>query len=717
MPRPWYTYVLLFLGILALLVAAFRPMVGATSTAPGALVGPQGRLAVRPGSPLARAGAQTGDRFLGGESTEVAKSGESGPWVRWKRGIPRSGSVELERNGKRRTVEVRPAPLARPVRLAWMALGLLNVGLVSLGLALIWQRPRDGRALLLAMVLLLTPAFSFPREGPLLALVLAAHFFAIFPQAPPKLSRWGAGRIYLPFLLVGFIGASWQGEGKTKEANGLFDLLALGYALYGLRRVMVRWRDGETDRRLCRALLVAAGAMLAAVITGISQRFWIISDQFVPANLLPAGIFGAAVAHLVFRLRALEVRVMARRTLQYLLARWTLGTLFLIPWFLLVWRFGQLSVTKAGIPSGEIVPYLLWMFITALLLRRREGVLRNLDRRFFRDIDAARQALIRLAQEIGGIAEPRAVTAALERGAREALRPAFVRVAPPEEPPGGEAALEIPIGRGEARLGVLLLGPKESGLEYSTEERQLLEAAATQAAMALENARLSAALLERQRTELAERTAGVLAGAEEERRRLAADLHDEVLPELRQIAGDVERLKAGANGLRPELERLEGEVRGTMDSVREVMEALRPSALDMLGLSAALESYVRKGAARCDPPLAVTVRRTGEEPALSAGQSLALYRICQEAINNVLKHSGARHAGLEIRSDGETLTLVIWDDGCGLPADPGGAGHGLRNIRYRADLIGARVEWTAGEPCGTRFEVGLALCVMRDAPV
>src|SRR5206468_2464675 len=101
-----------------------------------------------------------------------------------------------------------------------------------------------------------------------------------------------------------------------------------------------------------------------------------------------------------------------------------------------------------------------------------------------------------------------------------------------------------------------------------------------------------------------------------------------------------------------------------------------PSALDMLGLPAALESYIRKGAGRCTPPIAVTVRHAGEEPSLSPDQSLALYRICQEAINNVLKHSGASHAGLEIANGANGLTLVIWDDGRGLdPESSTGAGH------------------------------------------
>jgi signal transduction histidine kinase len=716
MRRPWYAYVLLFIGTLILLGAVFQPVVGATVTDPGGVLGPKGRFVrIRAGSPLDRAGAQVGDRFIHGDHIEVGRSTPGGLTpLRWKTRIPQAGTVELKRGEESVRIEVKPAPPAWPVRLAWAVIGLLNVGLVSLALALFWQHPRDGRAVLLGLVLLSAPVFWDPQVPRLLALTLAAHFFVLFPQpihAPGKRYRpWlTALRVYLPFLVFGFIGAVLRDEGKLGPAAVVFNTLAIGYAVYGLWKVCCRWRHAdETQRPVIRTLTVAAGAILAAVLVGISQRWWVISDQFVPANLLPAILFSGAVAHLVFRLRALEVRVMARRTIQYLLARWTLGTLFLIPGFLLVWRFGQLSVTHAEGNPREVLGLLLWMFLTALLLGKRQSVLRNLDRRFFRDVEAARQALIQLTQELGGQTEPEGVLATLEKGVRQALRPRSLHFALPDVPAGQNVELVIPVHRGEVVLGCLELGPKESGQPYSGEEKELLEAAAVQAAMALENARLSAALLARQRAELTARTAGVLAGAEEERRRLAADLHDQVLPELRQIAGEVEQLKDSANGSAAELERLETDIRGTMDSVREVMEALRPSALDMLGLGDALESYLRKGASRCTPPIAVSVRRSGEEPSLAPEQSLALYRICQEAINNVLKHSGARRAGLEVNCMDAMLSLVIWDDGCGVdPEAVAGKGHGFANIRYRADLIGAAVEWQRPESGGTRVGVVL----------
>ncbi|MFN3653152.1 MAG: sensor histidine kinase [Armatimonadota bacterium] len=713
MRRPWYQYPLLFVGILLLLGALFGPTIGVTSVPPGGVVSGEERvLQVADGSPLARAGARTGDRWVKSEviAPAAAPAGERSP-LGWKNGIPRSGEVELRRNGAGVWLQVQPVPPAWPVRLAWGAAGLLNVALIALGLALIWQRPGDGRALLLGLVLMVAPVFGFPREPRLFALVLLAHFFTIFPD-PEAEGRRAPGRwriffrLYLPFGFFGLIGSGMWDEGRIDAAAALFDTMALGYALYGLGQVLLRWRRAAPEARpVIRTLTVAAGATVAAVIAGIFQRLWVISDQFVPVNLLPALLFSGAMAHLVFRLRALEVRLVARHTLRYLLARWTLGTLFLIPGFVLVWRMGQLSVTHQPVRPGEVVFYLFWMFLVALLLAKRMEVLRNVDRRFFRDVEARRQALIRLAQDLGGEREAAGVMQRLEAGVRQALRPEWLTFALPDLP-AADGALPIPVRRGEAVLGYLRLGPKESGEAYSPEERELLEAAAVQAAVALENARLNGELLARQRVELAARTSGVLSGAEEERRRLAADLHDQVLPGLRQMAADVERLRERSNGQAPDLARLEGEIRESMDSVREVMEALRPSALDMLGLSAALESYLRRGAARQEPPLTVSVRRTGEEPELSPEQSLGLFRICQEAINNVLKHSGARKAGLEVRSEPGRLTLCLWDDGRGFdPETARGAGRGLENMRYRADLIDARVTWSPREEGGTRVEV------------
>jgi signal transduction histidine kinase len=691
--RPWYSYLLVALGVLTLLGVLF----GSPREAPGARVPLVGRVVthVEPGSPLDRAGLRPGDVVVA--LSGVRAEGIGGD-LAWTSGASRA-DLEVERAGARVRVAVRPAPADAALGLARLLLNLINLGLVTLAIALFWQQPRDGRAVLLGLLLLSAPVLVLPPVHRLWALCLAAHFFRVFPTAGPG-PRWPRILgLYGSLAVVAVLSAGLAEDGRGREALGLYHLAALCYAAYGLSRVLLRWRGAaEAERPVARTLTVAAGAILAAVGVGMLERPWSPSGQSAFSTLLPAALFSGAVGHLVFRLRALEVRVVARRTLQYLLARWTLGTLFLVPGFILVFHLGEISGARREVRPAELLGYLAWMAVVGMLLVKRGQVLQRLDRRFFRDEHAVREALLGLARELGAEATAAGVFSRLEDGIRRTLRPASYSLG---SEPASEAALAVPLRRG----GILSLGPKEDGTPYTGEERALLEAAAAQAATALENARLSAALLERQREELAARTAGMLAGQEEERRRLAADLHDQVLPELRQIAGDCERLRRQANGMEPELARLEGEVRGAMDSVREVMEALRPSALDVLGLGDALEGYLRQCGARREPPLTVSVRRSGAEPSLPPEVSLALYRICQEAVNNVIRHSGADRAGLEILAEGDRLTLAVWDDGRGFDPARAGRGHGLANIRQRAELIGAVAAWEGREGGGTRFSV------------
>src|SRR5688500_7066614 len=120
MARPWYTYLLLLIGAFTLLVALGRPAVGVTSVDPGGALGPENRFAVvRPGSPLARAGVESGDRFGPAESMETS-SGTASTMrpLEWVNGIPRSGSLVIERGGTNRTLTVQPVAPTWPVRFA-----------------------------------------------------------------------------------------------------------------------------------------------------------------------------------------------------------------------------------------------------------------------------------------------------------------------------------------------------------------------------------------------------------------------------------------------------------------------------------------------------------------------------------------------------------------------------------------------------------------------
>jgi signal transduction histidine kinase len=205
--------------------------------------------------------------------------------------------------------------------------------------------------------------------------------------------------------------------------------------------------------------------------------------------------------------------------------------------------------------------------------------------------------------------------------------------------------------------------------------------------------------------------------AEGERKLLAADLHDQTLSDLRRLAQLARRLldKQGAaaeeevtDGLRQIVAGLEA----AMDEVRRAMESLSPSALDTLGLIPALESCLARASSACEPAFAARLvcSVSDDELELSEAEQLSIYRIVQEALNNVAKHAVARSVELKlVRADDELLILVS-DDGCGMPtAGEMRRARGIENMRYRARLIGARLTFRPGPVCGTVVEVRMPL--------
>ncbi|WKZ35026.1 MAG: histidine kinase [Anaerolineales bacterium] len=205
----------------------------------------------------------------------------------------------------------------------------------------------------------------------------------------------------------------------------------------------------------------------------------------------------------------------------------------------------------------------------------------------------------------------------------------------------------------------------------------------------------------------------ITSAQEDERMRLARELHDDTIQAviaLKQRVQLAQKSIKEQNG-RQSLKELETLAEQTIENLRRLTRALRPIYLEDLGLVTALEMLTREISQ--SNPLTVEFQRTGNERRLSRDVELSLYRIAQEALNNVVKHSRATHADLSIRYSGSEVTLVIKDNGNGFvaPASPtefATNGHfGLLGIHERADLIGARlgIESTQGQ--GTRIEIRL----------
>ncbi|HEY3312871.1 MAG TPA: histidine kinase [Anaerolineales bacterium] len=203
-------------------------------------------------------------------------------------------------------------------------------------------------------------------------------------------------------------------------------------------------------------------------------------------------------------------------------------------------------------------------------------------------------------------------------------------------------------------------------------------------------------------------------GQEDERRRLARELHDDTLQSLIALHQRVQlaRMKAGDDQTRQALTDLETLSNTTIDDLRRLTRALRPSYLEDLGLVTALEMLARE--VKEANLLEVNFERQGTEERLEPGVELSLYRIAQEALSNITRHSGAKQATLRINFAPGELLLEVKDDGKGFtpprsPAEFAPGGHyGLLGMFERAELIGARlsIESTAGKGTTLRVMLG-----------
>lgn len=250
--------------------------------------------------------------------------------------------------------------------------------------------------------------------------------------------------------------------------------------------------------------------------------------------------------------------------------------------------------------------------------------------------------------------------------------------------------LGIPLAVKGAVVGLMTLQRSEPG-GFDEGEVRLTQAFGDQLAVALENARLYA-----QAQELA---------ALQERQNLARDLHDAVSQTLfsASLAAEVlPRLwdKDRKKGMEC-LAEVRGLTRGALAEMRTLLLELRPSSLVETEPAALLQQLAEAASSRARIPVTVDA---APHCALPAGVQVALYRIAQEALNNVVKHARASRAAVTLRCLGPApgVELEVVDDGCGLPIKPlGGTGMGLRIMRERAAEIGASLEVSGAPGAGT----------------
>lgn len=201
---------------------------------------------------------------------------------------------------------------------------------------------------------------------------------------------------------------------------------------------------------------------------------------------------------------------------------------------------------------------------------------------------------------------------------------------------------------------------------------------------------------------------------EDERAHLARELHDELGALLTAAKLDVARIRRMTKTAAPEIDERLRHMSELLDQgialKRRIIEDLRPSALSNLGLTPALEILTQEFAQRSGLQLSLELAETATHDA----DRLALYRLVQEALTNVLRHAKAKHVRVSLGEADGWLQLHIRDDGQGFNPDAVGAGHhGLLGMRYRIESLGGTLQLLSAPGRGTLV---LARLPRRPAP-
>ena len=281
--------------------------------------------------------------------------------------------------------------------------------------------------------------------------------------------------------------------------------------------------------------------------------------------------------------------------------------------------------------------------------------------------------------------------------------------------PEGEPHLmfaSIPLEARGRVVGILNVANKE----YGPEEIGLLDSMGKQIGLALENAGLWEELRRKEEVR-AQLLARVIAAQEDERKRVARELHDETGQKLSAVimglGAAADALSRGAPGGVDILTDTREVAVETLEGIRQLILGLRPSVLDDLGLASALRRIAEELSKLSSMDIQVTV--DGLDECLPPEAEIVLFRILQEGMNNAVRHSKARRAVVHVARNGSEVSARVEDDGVGFEPDrvtahvESGCGLGLIGMQERASLLGGEVKVDSGPGRGTRLHVRLPL--------
>jgi signal transduction histidine kinase len=433
---------------------------------------------------------------------------------------------------------------------------------------------------------------------------------------------------------------------------------------------------------------------------------------------LQTGVYGfmllipLSIGFAILRQRLWDIDVLINRTLVF----GTLTACIVGIYALVVGTLGYLLQEARG---NFLVTLLAAGFVAVLFAPLRDRLQRGVNRLMYGERDDPYGVLTRLGRRLEAAIEPEAVLPTVVETVAGALKLPYAAIAMRREdgfevaaahgsPTGEEIA--VPLNYAGETVGRLLLSPRTPGEELTQADRSLLEDLARQAEVAVHAVRLTADL-QRSRERL-------VAAREEERRRLRRDLHDGLGPTLATLSlgldVSLKMLPDSPGEAEPLLRELKSQTQGAVVDIRRLVYGLRPPALDDLGLVPAIREQASKHGRLADDPatfgrgsnknaLTFSVEAPKALPPLPAAVEVAIYRIVQEALTNVVRHSEAGNCRIRLSIDDaeNELGLEVADDGIGIPEDRL-AGVGMSSMAERAAELGGACAVEAAPGGGTR---------------
>jgi signal transduction histidine kinase len=532
--------------------------------------------------------------------------------------------------------------------------------------------------LLLEQPLGLHIILSFPRPSAILQKRWSLPLLYGLPLLVLAVSLLGIAPFFSPFIIV-----------------ALYNLLGIIAAvrLFFSRRdpvetAQVRWF--VFGFAVTNLGLVSFGLMVAGLIP---EGFGGVLEA-IPSQL----IFLICMAIAILRYRLFDINIILNRTLVY--GGLTAGIVGL--YALVVGGVGRLIHVENNVVLSLLATGLVAVAFNPLRVRLQ----RSVNRLLYGDRDDPYQVLSKLSGQMEGTVEPSKLLPTMTETIATTLKLPYTAIALGQNGNmqivaahgiSKSESVKLPLAYQGETVGELRLEPR-AGETFKTPELNLLKTIAQQASVAAHTVK--------QNLDLQHSREALVTAREEERLRIRRDLHDGLGPELASLTLKLDAtrniLKNDTDKAEKLLVELKHQTQDAVASIRRLVYALRPPALDELGLEGALREQARS----YDHVLNVQLDTVGDLPSLPAAVEVACYRIAQEALTNVVRHSRAKHCTIILCAT-HKLFIDVQDDGVGVPKQHR-SGVGLRSMRERAEELGGTFTLTSSEK-GTRLLATLPL--------